>query len=204
MAEHALEMKNPFSGLHLDREAGKSKRLPVDDKSLSSIQTLCQQADDEQRWLLALVSDTGMRLAEAAGLARQDIDLSGKIPVVHIRPHSWRRVKTSGSARTIPLVGASLWAAQRVIENGASSQFAFPRYNKTEETNANSASAALNKWLKVKGFDSYTIHSFRHAMRDRLPPVSGKLSAALLFLYFSGGRDRTMTLDIHRSVRLLC
>ncbi|TJZ88258.1 hypothetical protein FA743_20165 [Paracoccus gahaiensis] len=36
------------------------------------------------------------------------------------------------------------------------------------------------------------------------PPVSGKLSAALLFLYFSGGRDRTMTWDIHRNARRLC
>jgi transposase len=37
-----------------------------------------------------------------------------------------------------------------------------------------------------------------------IPPVSGKLSAALLFLYFSGGRDRTMTWDIHRNARRLC
>jgi hypothetical protein len=36
---------------------------------------------------------------------------------------------------------------------------------------------------------------------DRLPPVSGKLSAAPLFLYFSGGRDRTMIWDIHRNER---
>ena len=36
------------------------------------------------------------------------------------------------------------------------------------------------------------------------PPVSGMLSAALLFLYFSGGRDRTMTWDIHRNARQLC
>jgi len=34
------------------------------------------------------------------------------------------------------------------------------------------------------------------------PPVSGKLFAALLFLYFSGGRDRTMTWDTHRNARL--
>ena len=39
---------------------------------------------------------------------------------------------------------------------------------------------------------------------DRAPPVSGKLSAALLFLYFSGGRDRTMTWDIHWNARRQC
>ena len=36
------------------------------------------------------------------------------------------------------------------------------------------------------------------------PPVSGKLSAALLFLYFSGGRDRTMIWDTHQNARRLC
>ena len=36
------------------------------------------------------------------------------------------------------------------------------------------------------------------------PPVSGKLSAALLFLYFSGGRDRKMIWDIHRIARRQC
>ena len=35
------------------------------------------------------------------------------------------------------------------------------------------------------------------------PPVSGKLSAALLFLYLSGGRDRTMAWDIHRTAKPL-
>ena len=33
------------------------------------------------------------------------------------------------------------------------------------------------------------------------PPVSGKLSAALVLLYFSAGRDRTMIWDTHRNVR---
>lgn len=52
-----------------------------------------------------------------------------------------------------------------------SSQFAFPNYNDGQRTNANSDSAALNKWLKVKIGQGYTIHSFRHSMRDRLRVV---------------------------------
>ena len=38
----------------------------------------------------------------------------------------------------------------------------------------------------------------------RYPPMSGKLSAALLFLYFIGGRDRMMIWDIHRNEKRLC
>jgi integrase len=51
------------------------------------------------------------------------------------------------------------------------SRFAFPLYNKTSTTNANSASGALNKWLKVQTGEGYTIHGFRHGMRDRLRAV---------------------------------
>ena len=46
---------------------------------------------------MALISDTGMRLSEAAGLAREDIVLDADIPHVIIRPHPWRRLKTKGS-----------------------------------------------------------------------------------------------------------
>ena len=37
---------------------------------------------------------------------------------------------------------------------------------------ANSASAALNKWLKQTIGDVYVMQSFRHSMRDRLRAVS--------------------------------
>ena len=40
-----------------------------------------------------------------------------------------------------------------------------------DNCNANSASAALNKWLKEKLSDSYVIHGFRHSFRDRLRAV---------------------------------
>jgi integrase len=39
------------------------------------MQQLCMEKDDEARWLIALVSDTGLRLAEAVGLLAADIKL---------------------------------------------------------------------------------------------------------------------------------
>ena len=49
--------------------------------------------------------------------------------------------------------------------------FAFPRYNRNQLTTANSASAALNKWLKQYVPSECTMHCFRHSMRDRLRAV---------------------------------
>ena len=127
--------------------------------------------DDDMRWRIALVSDTGMRLAEAAGLHIDDLKLDKDIPYVDIKPYPWRSLKTRGSQRQVPLVGASLWASQRIKAN-ASSCFAFPRYTDNDRCNANSASNALNKWLKAKFHDDIVIHGFRHAIRDRLRAVS--------------------------------
>ena len=51
------------------------------------------------------------------------------------------------------------------------SDFLFPRYNRGSSSNANSASAAINKWLKPRVPEGCVIHSFRHSMRDRLRAV---------------------------------
>ena len=66
---------------------------------------------------------------------------------------------------------ASLWASKRLLENNNDSIYAFPRYTSVSICNANSASAALNKWMKEKLSDDYVIHGFRHSMRNRLRAV---------------------------------
>ena len=48
----------------------------------------------------------------------------------------------------------------------------FPRYCNETECQSNSASAALNKWLKKVAGSDYVMHSFRHSMRDRLRAVN--------------------------------
>jgi integrase len=120
---------------------------------------------------VALISDTGMRLSEAAGLHIDDIKLDEEVPHIDLKPHAWRSLKTKGSQRQIPLVGASLWAAQRIKETNTDSPYAFPKYTSATGTNANSASAAINKWLKPRVPDGCVIHSFRHSLRDRLRSV---------------------------------
>jgi integrase len=122
------------------------------------------------RWLLALISDTGMRLAEAAGLALNDIVLDSEIPYINLKPNDSRRLKTKQSSRKIPLVGLSLWAAQQV-KSEFNGTYAFPRYTKGGKCNANSASAALNKWVKKIATQPISLHSFRHSLTDRLRAV---------------------------------
>jgi len=169
IAEHGLEMRNPFASIFMP-EGDSKKRVSIPVETIREIQQSCREIDDDMRWLIALISDTGMRLAEAAGLHIDDLHLDDDVPYVDIKPHPWRSLKTKGSQRQVPLFGASLWAAQRIRAN-ASSCFAFPRYTDNDRCNANSASNALNKWLKANFRNDIVVHGFRHAIRDRLRAV---------------------------------
>ena len=167
--EYGLACPNVFANVFIPDDEKASTRLPIPDENLCAIQKECVEQDDDVRWLVALISDTGMRLAEAAGLLVSDIKLDADVPHIALRRHPWRSLKTKGSERDIPLVGMSLWAARRIVEN--QQDFAFPRYTDSSGCNANSASAAINKWLKPRVPDGCVVHSFRHSLRDRLRRV---------------------------------
>ena len=170
-SELAVDMQNPFAGIYHDRNAGVSSRKPIPVLDIVRVQEECLKIDDDMRWLILLISDTGMRLAEGAGLLKSDIILDSLTPYVQIQKHPWRNLKTASSYRKVPLCGKSLWAAKRIFLNETSSKYAFERYNQQANTSANSASAALNKWLRQYVPEGCTLHSFRHSMRDRLRSV---------------------------------
>ena len=170
ISEHGLNCTNNFSRTFMPDRDDVKKRKPIPIDEIRKIQQKCYELDDEPRWLLALISDTGLRLSEAVGLAISDIKLDSPTPHLIVQPHPWRSLKTKSSHRKVPLVGASLWAARRVIHH-LNTTYAFPRYNDGELANANSASAVLNKWLKPLVSEGCVVHSFRHSMRDRFRAV---------------------------------
>ena len=59
------------------------------------------------------------------------------------------------------------WAVKQAMASSDTPYF-FPRYVRKGFCNANSASAAINNWLKPRVSEGCLIHSFRHSMRDRL------------------------------------
>ena len=170
ISEQGLSCGNAFARTFMPEE-DRQRRLPIPIDCIRVIQSDCHHMDDDMRWLVALLSDSGMRLGEAVGLSVEDIRLDDETPHINITPHPWRRLKTKGSERCVPLVGEALWAASRAIEGASGSNFLFPRYNRGSTSNANSASAAINKWLKPRVPEGCVIHSFRHSMRDRLRGV---------------------------------
>jgi integrase len=170
ISEHGLDTRNPFANVYFPERNDTKRRLPISANHIKQVQQSCMKMNDDKRHLLCLISDTGLRLSEAVGLRTQDIHLNTPIPYLSIQENEVRRLKTKQSKRDIPLVGASLWAATAIKET-ADTYYAFPRYTKEGQCNANSASAALNKWLQSQVNKDAVCHSFRHSLRDRLRAV---------------------------------
>ena len=56
----------------------------------------------------------------------------------------------------IPLVESAQWAAERILPEPVSNEFAFPNHSEGSRTNKNSANTALNKWLKSQLCDTHS------------------------------------------------
>ena len=163
--EDGLDCKNAFANTFLPTDE-RPKRVSISPEDIKRIQKICFEIADEKRLLITLLSDTGMRLSEALGLVWSDVNLDHEYPHINLKPHPWRSLKTSGSKRLIPLVGAA-YDAVKIMHRQRVSKFLFNSYTDEKRCNGNSASAALNKWLKQYVPDA-VVHSFRHSFRDRM------------------------------------
>ena len=163
-AELDVDTRNPFSRLFIKGEgqdANKRGTFTLDqlkrgyDHALSS--------GSQIKLLMPLLGETGCRLAEIVGLELDDIDMTESL--IHIRPNRIRRLKTSNSTKTLPLVGYAKEAMLLALQH-ADDHCLYPRYLKDGTCRATHASNALGKWLK-NDF-GMTDHSLRHTFRDRL------------------------------------
>jgi len=170
--ENGLDVANPFSGTYLPSSRPLETRRAFNQSDLLKLNQLCVNKNDDIRWLISLIADTGMRLSEAVGLEVVDLRLDEEIPFVDLKPNRHRGLKTLQSVRCIPLVGASLWAANNLRSKHVSG-VCFPRYFSTGKLSSNSASASasLNKWIKSIFDENYVVHGLRHTFRDRLRNV---------------------------------
>lgn len=141
----------------------------LDPRSLGSL-------NDECRYFLFAIADTGARPGELVGLDNTagEIRLDTEIPHIIIQPNDIRTLKTGQSERKIPLTGASLYAFQN-LPNG------FKHYRGKSDL----LSSTLNKYLSENGLlptEDHCLYSLRHSFEDRLTEVGtpDKIMAALM------------------------
>ena len=86
ITEQGLDCINAFARTYMPDD-DRQRRLPIPIDCIKSIQADCHYADDDMRWVVALLSDTGMRLGESAGLLKENIKLDDRIPHIDLKPH---------------------------------------------------------------------------------------------------------------------
>ena len=170
------EVNRGFDNVFKDVDLSGIGAAPVERKPLSPVQaadlidklTKRNDQNDLDRILLLLLA-TGARLGEIVGLRLADVrkDAAEGITAVNITGHEKRRLKNKGSEREVPVVlfGLTALKAQMDQAQATNSDYLFPRYNNTEKTNANSASAAVNKRMKALGFEEFSAHHLRHTVK---------------------------------------
>ena len=87
ISEEGISCINAFSKTYMPESNNVEIRKPIPIKDIRHIQSLCREYDDDLRWLIALLSDSGMRLGEAVGLLKSDINLDLDIPHINLVPH---------------------------------------------------------------------------------------------------------------------
>ena len=167
-AEYEIDGRNPFTRVLIAKEgADRVRRLPVATDGLQALYEACMATDKPLRWAVPILGETGCRIAEIIGLRRVDVALD--CSSISIVPNPARRLKTSGSERTLPLVGYAQVAMQKLIATD-NNDYLFPAYLRGGEILATHAGNTLNKWLKQQT-EGKTAHCLRHAFRDRLRAV---------------------------------
>lgn len=162
---------NQFESLSLGAETPETaseKRLPYPQEALRLALEKARALDDDKRRIFLLMAHTGMRLSECAGLLVTDIHIEAPIPYINLVPHEHRGLKTSSSARYIPLVGESLGVANRALAD-TTTEHLFPSCSSDTGVKSNSLSQGLCKWAKkASGFAKASNHSLRHTVEDNL------------------------------------
>jgi integrase len=176
MRELGINVRNPFDGVRANKLGKDSvKRETLDTAELKKVIAVCKEKGDDLALILLLVAFTGARLGEIIGLRLEDIRIVGKSPSIHIKEYGQRTLKTSNSARDLPLHPSVLTLLKEqykaVIKD--KKKALFPRYADGKSMpSSDTASATLNKRLKSMITEKHiTNHCFRHTLEDRMRNV---------------------------------
>ena len=162
--ELEVEKRNPFSKMIIVGEGTDAvKRGTFTTEQLIDGYQQAFASGSNVQLLFPILGETGCRLAEVVGLRVEDVDLDKRI--LHIRPNDKRRLKTTGSERSLPLTETAHLALTKALEC-SNEEWLFPRYIKEDGCYATHASNALAKLTKRRW--GMTAHSLRHTFRDRL------------------------------------
>lgn len=157
-----LDISYLFKKLRL-AEDDEKRRLPFESSFITSTLLNPQNLsglNEQAKWVLYAVAETGAGLSEQLGLLPEDIVLDAEIPYISIVPRLKKPLKTKYRKRIIPLVGYAL-DAFKACPNG------FTNYRDRPDA----LSSILGKYLSENNLlpsEQHTVYSLRHSFQDRI------------------------------------
>lgn len=109
-----LNIKEKINFKKKSQLTNESKPAEFNNDELIFVAKKCQESNDLESLILLLLMDTGCTISEIIGLSEDDIYLDSYLPFIIIRTNNFRKIKNVNKLRTIPLVGSSLWAINKI------------------------------------------------------------------------------------------
>ncbi|GIT93163.1 hypothetical protein JANAI62_35530 [Jannaschia pagri] len=162
--------KNQFTKLTLPKPpvSRQQQREPLPPEVIAGVYERLEAKRPDLLPIWTLLDFTGARPSEISQLLVGEIALNHPVPHIIIHERDDRTLKTSWSIRQVPLVGAALEAAKKVVRgvNNADTP-AFPRY--FGEGGMDNLSQALRSRVRALTKNpKHVPYSLRHNMKDRL------------------------------------
>lgn len=161
---------NKFNKVHPSKEgvAKNDRRSFTEEEVVEITNRIEAKANTQLETIWKLMEGTGCRLSEIVGLRASDVILQNDIPFLRIESHDLRRLKTSSSVRSVPLVGVTLETAKKALREAGNGDMLLSNYTGGAR-DSDRASQALMKHVRAVVQDKKAVvYSLRHTMKDRL------------------------------------
>jgi len=161
-----LDIRHMFRKMLLQNDT-QLRRLPFESQYI--VETLLNPENlkglnEQARWVLHAIAETGAGISEQVGLLPEDIILDHEVPHIVIVPRHKKALKTKYRKRSIPLVGYALEAFKACPDG-------FTHYRDRPDA----LSGVLSSYLRENNLlptPHHTVYSLRHSFQDRLLSVN--------------------------------
>jgi integrase len=182
---------NPLNGIRHVRVSYRERLCPEIEDVTKVLNSRCFRRRDTEklRTLVLLLATTGLRISEATGILKQDIDFS-RLEI--------RITGKGGKQRVVPLLPQTAGVLAKYIqENPDGSYHLFPSNGKTGHTDIYGFGKALKKACLRVGIRPFSAHQLRHFYATQMLRSGAKLEVVSRIL---GHTSVGTTADIYRHV----
>jgi len=190
--EEGLWNTNPVNGIKPIPVSFRERRLPSEEAVQKLLQAKHYRKQDTAKFrlLVALLLDTGLRVSEAAGILKKDIDIEN-LEIRVIGKGDKERVVPI-SPVTVGLIGEYLTAFDR-----QDSPYLFPTVSRTGYWDYTGIEKMMSRTCKRLGIEHITPHQLRHFFATYALKDGAKLEVISRIL---GHASVGITADIYRHV----